>query len=127
VVATEDDAETSHNYVTEDKTVRGVGSRAAGHGDPPHAHHRCRRAAAVLTSKSKVIGVCIKTERHPARRRTATAAYWYDGGSGSFISSVYRNLPGWVVKFSQRGLAIIARPGPPRPIAECASSPDDVV
>ena len=124
-------------YVTEDKTVQGVGgSGPAGQQSPRHLLTTTITDELRLATNfaSKVIGVCIKDRGSvlPAGH-AATAAYWYDGGTGSFISSTfYQNaLPDWVVKFNQRGLATqyLSRPwNPLLPIAQYTeSSPDDVV
>lgn len=58
--------------------------------------------------KSKVIGIALKDRSAilPAGH-TANAAYWYDGSSGSFISSTYymKDLPVWVQDFNKKELA----------------------
>ncbi|GAA3984109.1 alkaline phosphatase family protein [Hymenobacter antarcticus] len=130
--------ETGHNtYVTEDKTVQGVGSSgAAGQQSPRHMLTTTITDELRLATnfQSKVIGVCIKDRGSilPAGH-AATAAYWYDGGNGSFITSTFyqKTLPDWVVKFNQRGLPAkyLSRPwNTLRPIAEYTeSSPDNVV
>ena len=130
--------ETGRNtYVTEDKTVQGVGSSgAAGQQSPRHMLTTTITDELRLATnfQSKVIGVCIKDRGSilPAGH-AATAAYWYDGGNGSFISSTFyqKTLPDWVVKFNQRGLATeyLSRPwNTLRPLAEYTeSSPDNVV
>lgn len=57
--------------------------------------------------KSKVIGIALKDRSAilPAGH-TANAAYWYDGSSGSFISSSYymTELPAWVQEFNKKEL-----------------------
>ena len=123
-------------YVTEDKTVESVGGTgAAGQQSPRHMLTTTITDELRLATnfQSKVIGVCIKDRGSilPAGH-AATAAYWYDGGNGSFISSTFyqKTLPDWVVKFNQRGLATkyLSRPwNTLRPIAEYTeSTPDDV-
>lgn len=123
-------------YVTEDKTVQGLGSTgAAGQQSPRHLLTTTITDELRLATnfQSKVIGVCIKDRGSvlPAGH-AANAAYWYDGGTGSFISSTFyqKSLPDWVVKFNQRGLATkyLAQPwNTLRPIAEYTeSSPDNV-
>ena len=123
-------------YVTEDKTVQGVGSAGvAGQQSPRHLLTSTITDELRLATnfQSKVIGVCIKDRGSilPAGH-AATAAYWYDGGNGSFISSTFyqQALPDWVVKFNQRGLATkyLSQPWTTlRPIAEYTeSSPDNV-
>ena len=123
-------------YVTEDKTVEGVGSAGtAGQQSPRHMLTTTITDELRLATnfQSKVIGICIKDRGSilPAGH-AANAAYWYDGGNGSFISSTFyqKTLPDWVVKFNQRGLATkyLAQPwNTLRPIAEYTeSSPDNV-
>ena len=123
-------------YVTEDKTVEGVGSAGtAGQQSPRHMLTTTITDELRLATnfQSKVIGICIKDRGSilPAGH-AANAAYWYDGGNGSFISSTFyqKTLPDWVVKFNQRGLAskYLAQPwNTLRPIAEYTeSSPDNV-
>ncbi|HEY0744559.1 MAG TPA: alkaline phosphatase PafA [Chryseosolibacter sp.] len=57
--------------------------------------------------KSKVIGISIKDRGAvlPAGHR-GDAAYWYDGKSGTFVTSTYymNALPQWVVNFNNRKL-----------------------
>ena len=103
--------ENRNTYVTEDKTVQGVGgSGAAGQQSPRHMMTSTITDELRLATnfRSKVIGVCIKDRGSilPAGH-AANAAYWYDSGNGSFISSTFyqKTLPEWVVKFNQRGLA----------------------
>lgn len=60
--------------------------------------------------ESKVIGISIKDRGAvlPAGHM-ADAAYWYDNGSGKFISSTYylKSLPEWVNQFNNRNLPSI--------------------
>lgn len=123
-------------YVTEDKTVQGVGSTSvAGQQSPRHLLTTTITDELRLATnfESKVIGVCIKDRGSilPAGH-AANAAYWYDAGNGSFISSTFyqKALPEWVVKFNQRGLATqyLAQPWTTlRPLAEYTeSTPDNV-
>lgn len=55
--------------------------------------------------KSKVIGIAIKDRGSilPAGH-SANAAYWYDAGSGNWVTSTYymNELPGWVARFNNR-------------------------
>jgi len=122
-------------YVTEDKTVQSVGGTgAAGQQSPRHLLTTTITDELRLATnfQSKVIGVCIKDRGSvlPAGH-SATAAYWYDSGNGSFISSTFyqKTLPDWVVKFNQRGLATqyLSQPWATlRPLAEYTeSSPDN--
>jgi predicted AlkP superfamily pyrophosphatase or phosphodiesterase len=57
--------------------------------------------------KSKVIGIALKDRSAilPAGH-TANAAYWYEGTTGSFISSSYymNELPLWVINFNKKEL-----------------------
>ena len=123
-------------YVTEDKTVTSVGGTGtAGQQSPRHMLTTTITDELRLATnfQSKVIGVCIKDRGSilPAGH-AANAAYWYDGGNGSFISSTFyqKTLPDWVVKFNQRGLAtkyLSQTWNTLRPIAEYTeSSPDNV-
>ncbi|GAA4037221.1 alkaline phosphatase family protein [Hymenobacter glaciei] len=123
-------------YVTEDKTVESVGGTgAAGQQSPRHMLTTTITDELRLATnfQSKVIGVCIKDRGSilPAGH-AANAAYWYDGGNGSFISSTFyqKTLPDWVVKFNQRGLATkyLSQPwNTLRPIGEYTeSTPDNV-
>ena len=123
-------------YVTEDKTVQSVGGTgAAGQQSPRHMMTTTITDELRLATnfQSKVIGVCIKDRGSvlPAGH-AATAAYWYDGGNGSFISSTFyqKTLPDWLVKFNQRGLATkyLSQPWTTlRPLADYTeSSPDNV-
>jgi predicted AlkP superfamily pyrophosphatase or phosphodiesterase len=58
--------------------------------------------------RAKVIGISIKDRGAvlPAGH-TPDGAYWYDGGSGKFVTSTYytTKLPDWVEKFNQQNLA----------------------
>lgn len=58
--------------------------------------------------QARVIGISFKDRGAvlPAGHM-ADGAYWYDGGSGKFITSTYymARLPEWVEKFNQRNLA----------------------
>ncbi|HEX8658817.1 MAG TPA: alkaline phosphatase family protein, partial [Hymenobacter sp.] len=123
-------------YVTEDKTVQGVGGTgAAGQQSPRHMMTTTITDELRLATnfQSKVIGVCIKDRGSvlPAGH-SANAAYWYDGGNGNFITSTFyqEKLPDWVVKFNQRGLATqyLSRPwNPLLPLAQYTeSTPDNV-
>ncbi len=56
---------------------------------------------------SKVVGVCIKDRGaiFPAGH-SATAAYWYDGSNGNWITSTYymKELPAWLEKMNKEKL-----------------------
>src|SRR5690606_12656855 len=62
--------------------------------------------------RAKIVGVSLKDRGAimPAGH-TPTAAYWFDGKSGSFISSTYymKGLPNWVSRFneSKRGKELV--------------------
>lgn len=98
-------------YVTEDKTVQAVGgSAAAGQQSPRHLLTTTITDELRLATnfQSKTIGVCIKDRGSilPAGH-AASAAYWYDGANGAFISSTFytQALPEWVNKFNAAGHA----------------------
>ncbi|TGE17218.1 alkaline phosphatase PafA [Hymenobacter elongatus] len=105
-------------YVTEDKTVQAVGgSAAAGQQSPRHMLTTTITDELRLATnfEAKVIGVCIKDRGSilPAGH-AATAAYWYDGANGAFITSTfYQNtLPEWVATFNgeQRAARYLDKP-----------------
>jgi predicted AlkP superfamily pyrophosphatase or phosphodiesterase len=97
-------------YCAEDATVRGLGTTA-------EEGQRSPRKMLVTTvgdqlrlatnMQSKVIGVALKDRSSilPAGH-TANAAYWYDGSTGSFISSTFymTALPAWVQDFNAKQL-----------------------
>ncbi|MGI4865037.1 MAG: alkaline phosphatase PafA [Janthinobacterium lividum] len=128
--------ETGHGtYVTEDKTVQAVGgTAAAGQMSPAHILTTTITDELRLATnfQSKVIGVCIKDRGSicPAGH-AASAAYWYDGTNGAFISSTFytKALPDWVNKFNAAGHAAqyLRQPWTTLlPIAEYTeSTPDD--
>jgi predicted AlkP superfamily pyrophosphatase or phosphodiesterase len=94
-------------YCTED-TVQTVGSNsAAGRQSPRNMFTTTIGDELRLATnfKSKVIGVAMKDRGSilPAGH-SATAAYWYDYGTGNFITSTYymQQLPAWVSSFNQR-------------------------
>ncbi len=129
--------ETGHTtYVTEDKTVQAVGgTAAAGQMSPRHllATTITDELRLATNFQSKVIGVCIKDRGSilPAGH-AASAAYWYDGSNGAFISSTFYTptLPDWVTKFNAAGHAAeyLAQPwNTLRPIAEYTESTADDV
>jgi predicted AlkP superfamily pyrophosphatase or phosphodiesterase len=58
--------------------------------------------------RSKVIGISFKDRGAVLPGgHMADAAYWYDGGTGRFVTSTYYmpKLPDWVEKFNQKDLA----------------------
>lgn len=97
-------------YVTEDKTVQGVG----GTGEESQMSPR-RLLTTTITDElrlatnkqSKVIGISLKDRGAilPAGH-IPTAAYWYDNETGNWISSTYytTQLPEWVKKFNNQKL-----------------------
>ncbi|OGX85521.1 alkaline phosphatase PafA [Hymenobacter glacialis] len=123
-------------YVTEDKTVQPVGgSVAAGQMSPRHMLSTTIGDELRLATnfQSKVIGLSMKDRGSilPAGH-SATAAYWYDGTNGAFITSTFYmpQLPGWVVAFNQqeRVAQYLSKPWETLlPLAQYTeSTPDDV-
>jgi predicted AlkP superfamily pyrophosphatase or phosphodiesterase len=99
-------------YCSEDKSVTTVGSKTtAGEMSPRNMLTNTITDELRLATnfRSKVIGIAIKDRGAilPAGH-SANAAYWYDGDSGSWISSTYykgmTSLPGWVQAFNNRRL-----------------------
>lgn len=97
-------------YCAEDNTVSGVGTTAAeGKRSPANNLTTTITDELRISSnmKSKVIGIALKDRSAimPAGH-IANAAYWYDGGIGSFISSTYymKELPAWVQEFNKKEL-----------------------
>lgn len=98
-------------YCAEDDAVNGVGTTS-----PEGKRSPVNNLTTTITDelrissnmKSKVIGIALKDRSAimPAGH-TANAAYWYDGGIGSFISSTYymKDLPAWVQEFNKKELA----------------------
>ena len=123
-------------YVTEDKTVQAVGGTdVAGQQSPRNMLSTTIGDELRLATnfQSKVIGLSMKDRGSilPAGH-SATAAYWYDGANGSFISSSFYlpELPPWVKSFNDRKLAAqyLSKPWETLlPLAQYTeSSPDDV-
>ena len=97
-------------YCTEDQTVRGVGvTGSVGEMSPKNMLVTTIGDEVRLASnfRSKVIGIAFKDRGGilPAGH-SANAAYWFDGGSGNWISSTYymSELPEWVKAFNARKL-----------------------
>jgi len=97
-------------YCTEDKTVNGVGNNNdAGQMSPRNmlVTNICDELKIATNFRSKVIGISVKDRGAilPAGH-AANAAYWFDGGTGNFISSTYymKELPKWVTDFNNRKL-----------------------
>jgi len=98
-------------YCTEDRTVDGIGNARgdAGKMSPKNMLVTTIGDELKLATnfRSKVIGVAVKDRGAilPAGH-SANAAYWYDKGTGSFISSNYymKELPTWLNDFNNRKL-----------------------
>ncbi|HTF03511.1 MAG TPA: alkaline phosphatase family protein, partial [Bacteroidia bacterium] len=97
-------------YCAEDKSVKGVGAD----GDEGKRSPSRMLTTTVGTQlhiatnhRSKVFGIALKDRAAilPAGH-TANGAFWYDGGSGNFISSTFfmEELPKWVIDFNNRKL-----------------------
>ncbi|MFY0253745.1 alkaline phosphatase PafA [Chitinophaga sp. 30R24] len=94
-------------YCAEDTTVNVVGSNSATAGKMSPRNMLVTTIGDELKLSnnfaSKVVGVAIKDRGAilPAGH-TANAAYWYDGGSGNWISSTYymNELPAWVQAYN---------------------------
>ncbi|WP_261387382.1 alkaline phosphatase PafA [Chitinophaga pinensis] len=93
-------------YCAEDSTVNTVGSTsAAGKMSPRNMQVTTIGDELRLATnfQSKVIGVAIKDRGAilPAGH-SATAAYWYDGSTGNWITSTYymNQLPDWATDFN---------------------------
>lgn len=98
-------------YCTEDTSVRTVGNNNGlwGQQSPRNMLTTtiCDELRLATNFKSKVIGVAIKDRGGilPAGH-SANAAYWYNSGTGQWITSTYymQELPDWVKKFNERKL-----------------------
>ena len=97
-------------YCAEDSTVKTVGSSSVeGMMSPRNMLTTTIGDELNLATnfKSKVVGIAIKDRGAilPAGH-SATAAYWYDGTVGKFISSSYYMdaLPQWVTTFNDKNL-----------------------
>ena len=98
-------------YCAEDSTVSTVGSTSkAGQMSPRNMLVTTIGDELRLSNnfQSKVVGVAIKDRGSilPAGH-SATAAYWYDGSIGGFITSSYyaKELPVWVQNFNAKKTA----------------------
>lgn len=94
-------------YCAEDSTVNTVGSTSnAGKMSPENMQVTTIGDELRMASnfKSKVVGVAIKDRGSilPAGH-SATAAYWYDGSTGNWITSSYymNRLPDWVENYNR--------------------------
>lgn len=97
-------------YCTEDDSVTTIGTNsAAGQQSPRNmlVTTICDELRLATNFRSKVIGIAFKDRGGilPAGH-SANAAYWYDGGSGNWISSSYymKDLPQWVKDFNAKKL-----------------------
>lgn len=97
-------------YCAEDNSVNGVGTTAVeGKRSPANNLTTTITDELRISSnmRSKVIGIALKDRSAimPAGH-VANAAYWFDGGTGSFISSTYymKELPAWVQEFNKKEL-----------------------
>ncbi len=93
-------------YCTEDSTVRAVGANTNGGKMSPRnllVSTVTDELRLATNYQSRVVGVSLKDRASilPAGH-TANAAFWFDDGSGSFITSTYymQQLPGWVEKYN---------------------------
>lgn len=104
-------------YCTEDSSVMPVGISATKGGMSPRnmltttVTDELRMAT---NYESKVVGVALKDRGSilPAGH-AANAAFWYDGGSGNWITSTYymQELPGWAKQYNaaRRPQALLAK------------------
>lgn len=94
-------------YCTEDKSVKLVGVPSGEPMSPANmwSNSICDELRLATNFRSKVIGIAIKDRGGilPAGH-SANAAYWYDGGSGKWITSSYymNTLPAWVNEFNNK-------------------------
>ena len=102
-------AENRGTYVTEDRTVQAVGGTAAAGQQSPRnmlATTIGDELRLATNFQSKVIGISMKDRGSilPAGH-SASAAYWFDGSNGAFITSTFYApaLPEWVRKFNAAG------------------------
>lgn len=98
-------------YCSEDKSVKGVGSKSEEDGQMSPKNMLvttvCDELRLATNFKSKVIGIALKDRGAilPAGH-AANGAYWYEGKTGNFITSTYytNELPDWVTRFNNRKL-----------------------
>lgn len=95
-------------YCADDASVKTIGSNTNAGEMSPHNMLTTTvgdELKLATNFKSKVIGIAIKDRGAilPAGH-AANAAYWYDGKTGSFITSTYymNELPQWVQAFNNR-------------------------
>lgn len=103
-----------NRYVTEDESVKGVGTdRASGMHSPSVLLSSTITDELRLSNamQSKVVGVCIKDRGSilPAGH-IPNACFWFDDATGNWISSSYypdsTALPKWVAQFNNRKLPL---------------------
>ena len=97
-------------YCTDDSTVRGVGTNGRnGQMSPRNMQVTtvCDELRLATNFRGKTIGIAIKDRGGilPAGH-AANAAYWYEGGSGNWITSTYymSALPQWMNDFNAKKL-----------------------
>lgn len=100
--------ETQEMYCTQDNSVEGIGSTSkAGKMSPKNllATTITDELRLATNFKSKTIGISLKDRGAilPAGQ-SATAAFWFEGDEGKFISSSYymQQLPNWLQDFNKR-------------------------
>ena len=97
-------------YVVSDSTVKviGEGSEAAGKMSPRNLKVTTITDQLRISSqfKSKVIGIAFKDRGSILPAGHSGLAYWYDAGSGNWITSSYYTdaLPKWVIDFNAKKL-----------------------
>ena len=96
-------------YCTDDSSVSPVGSTnaVAGKMSPVNLFTTtiCDELKLTTNFKSKVVGIALKDRGGIlAAGHSADAAYWYDSGSGEWITSTYymKALPNWVNEFNKK-------------------------
>lgn len=99
-------------YCVYDSTVQTIGSATkAGWMSPRNLKTTtiCDELRLATNFKSKTIGIALKDRGAilPAGH-TANAAYWFDGGTGKWVSSSYymTDLPQWVQRYNEENNAI---------------------
>ena len=124
-------AENRGTYVTEDRTVQAVGGTAAAGQQSPRnmlATTIGDELRLATNFQSKVIGISMKDRGSilPAGH-SASAAYWFDGSNGAFITSTFYapTLPEWVRKFNAYDL--YSKSARPPVLAELKPYYDDLM
>ncbi|MGN6494585.1 MAG: alkaline phosphatase PafA [Agriterribacter sp.] len=92
----------------DDESVNIVGSEGGGTGQSPHNNLTTTitdQLRIATNYQSKTVGVAIKDRASilPAGH-TATAAFWFNGKDGNFITSTYymKELPDWAKRFNEK-------------------------